>query len=284
MKLSIITICLNEKNIERTCKSIVSQTFKDFEWIVIDGKSDKQTVNKINKYKDKISIFISENDSGIYDAMNKGILLAKGDYISFMNAGDTFYSKNTISEIFNNKIYTDDIIYGNINIIKNKKSFIEINPKYITKQFLLNGVINHQACFIKRNLFYKYGLYNMYYRITADYEKLLCWNSFDCSFLYVDKTIAKHYRNGCSSNKHLVNLERKKIQKIYFSNDEKEIFNNKYKFKLFGIKLLSVKDIFPKTYINLFGILPIIKIKNNLIYLFGLNFLPILKLKEKINE
>ena len=110
MKLSIITVCLNEKNIERTCKSITSQTFDDFEWIVIDGKSDKKIIDKIKKYKDKISVFVSEHDSGIYDAMNKGILFAKGDYISFMNAGDSFYSKNTMSEIFKNKNYLDDII------------------------------------------------------------------------------------------------------------------------------------------------------------------------------
>ena len=281
MKLSIITICLNEKNIEHTCKSIVSQTFDDFEWIVIDGKSNKITVDKIKKYKDKISIFISEHDSGIYDAMNKGILLAKGEYISFMNAGDSFYSKTILAEIFDNKKFTDDIIYGNAHIIKKQKSFTEINPNFITKQFLLTGIINHQVCFIKRALFYKYGLYDLKYRIASDYEKLLCWNSFNCSFKYINKTIANHYRNGCSSNKYLVDMERKEIQKIYFSKDEKKSLNIKYRLKLFGINLLSVKNIFPKTYIKLFGILPIIKIKKNLIYLFGLNFLPILKIKGK---
>ena len=120
MKLSIITVCLNEKNIERTCKSIVSQTFADFEWIVIDGKSNRNTLNKIKKYKNKISVFISEPDAGIYDAMNKGILSATGDYISFMNAGDTYFSKYALEKVFS-KPKDQDIIYGDVNIIKNRK-------------------------------------------------------------------------------------------------------------------------------------------------------------------
>ncbi len=284
MKLSIITICLNNKYIERTCKSICMQNFDDFEWIVIDGKSNKETIKKIQKYKSHISKFISEPDCGIYDAMNKGILLATGEYISFMNAGDCFYSNDTLFNIFRRNDYSSDILYGDVNIVKNKKSIIEKNPKNITKQFLFYGVINHQACLIKKELFFMYGLYSLEYKTASDYEKLLLWERNGCTFKYLNQTIAIHYRNGISSNKRIVIKERKLIQNIYFSSNDKKSFDAKYKIKFGGLNILSIKDIFPKKYIKLFGLITILKIKKNLIYLFGLNFLPILKIKENINE
>lgn len=284
MKLSVITICLNELEIERTCKSIFEQTFNDFEWIIIDGQSNIQIINKIKKYISKIDLFISEKDSGIYDAMNKGILYAKGEYVSFMNAGDTFYSKTILSEIFEKIFYMDDVIYGNVNIIKNNKSHIENNPNYITKDFFLNGTINHQSCFIKRNLFQKYGLYDITYKYASDYEKFILFSKANVKFRYVNQIIANHYRNGISSDKNSVSIEWKKIQNKYFSKSERKNCGIKYKVILFGLNLLSIKEIFPKKYVKLFGIFTIFKLKKNLIYLFGLNFLPILKLKGNVNE
>ena len=284
MKLSIITVCLNDKNIERTCKSICSQNFDDFEWIIIDGKSNLETIKTIQKYKEKISKFISEKDSGIYDAMNKGILVSTGEYVSFMNAGDCFYLPDTLSNIFNKNFYQSDILYGDVEIVKNRKTVIEKNPKNITKQFFLYGTINHQACFIKKDLFLKYGLYNLRYKTASDFEKLILWEKNGCSFKYLNQIVAIHYRNGISSNKKIVKNEWRKIKKEYYSRQDKKLFNSKYQINFCGIKLLSIKDIFPKKYVNLFGLIPILKIRKNLIYLFGLNFLPILKIKENINE
>ena len=90
MQLSIVTVCYNEKDIGRTCESIVSQSCQDFEWIVVDGGSTDGSLEVIKHYKERIDILISEPDNGIYDAMNKGIRLAKGKWINFMNGGDTF--------------------------------------------------------------------------------------------------------------------------------------------------------------------------------------------------
>lgn len=90
MQLSIVTVCYNEKDIGRTCESIVSQSCQDFEWIVVDGGSTDGSLEIIKHYKERIDILISEPDNGIYDAMNKGIRLAKGKWINFMNGGDTF--------------------------------------------------------------------------------------------------------------------------------------------------------------------------------------------------
>ena len=88
--LTIITVCRNEPNIERTCESIVSQTWQDFEWIVVDGASTDGTLDILEKYKDRIDVFVSEPDTGIFNAMNKGIRLAHGEFLNFMNGGDEF--------------------------------------------------------------------------------------------------------------------------------------------------------------------------------------------------
>ena len=91
-KLSIITICYNEPNLEETCKSIVNQTWQDFEWIVVDGGSNEETQKIWDKYKYRIDKFISEPDNGRYNAMNKGIAQAHGEFLNFMNSGDFFYN------------------------------------------------------------------------------------------------------------------------------------------------------------------------------------------------
>ena len=285
MKLSIITVCYNEKNIERTLKNITSQTFQDFEWIVIDGKSDKKTLDIIKKYKKRINILVSEKDNGIHDAMNKGIKFATGEYISFMNAGDSFYSLNTLELVFKNKNYSQDILYGNVQIITDKKSFIEYNPSKITKKFIAFSGLNHQATFIKKSLFEKFGLYNTDYKIAFDYEKFLVFYNNNCSFKYLDLIVANFYRNGISSNKSKTDKERNTVRNKIFSKNE---INNLKKecmtISFCNIPILKIKTLFPKTYIKLFGVITILKLKRNKIYLLGLNFLPIFKMKGKINE
>lgn len=98
MQLSIVTVCYNEKDIGRTCESIVSQSCQDFEWIVVDGGSTDGSLEVIKHYKERIDILISEPDNGIYDAMNKGIRLAKGKWINFMNGGDTFADNGIVGD------------------------------------------------------------------------------------------------------------------------------------------------------------------------------------------
>ena len=121
-KLSIITICYNIKDeIERTCKSIVGQTWQDFEWIVVDGGSTDGTLEVLKKYSDRIDILISEKDSGIYNAMNKGIKLANGEWLNFMNGGDNFASNDVLEKVFKNKNYEADILYGDMSYHKNGK-------------------------------------------------------------------------------------------------------------------------------------------------------------------
>ncbi len=114
-KFSIITVVYNDvENIEETIKSLLNQTYKNFEYIIIDGKSDDGTVEKIKKYEKEITYFVSEKDGGIYDAMNKGIKISSGEFLFFLNSNDFFYNKNVLKNIaeISEKNKKEDIIYG----------------------------------------------------------------------------------------------------------------------------------------------------------------------------
>lgn len=222
-KLSIITVCYNEPNLKRTCESIVNQTWQDFEWIVVDGGSNQETQDIWNKYKYRIDTFISEKDKGIYDAMNKGIKIASGEYLIFMNAGDGFYSIDLLENIFKDKEYNSGVLYGNCALFseKNKKEGICRFPKKLTKKDFILGPINHQSAFIKRELFEKYGYYNLQYKIASDYDGFLRFFTNGEEFRYIDLFIA-HYDNvGISSTaKEKTRKELHDIVRQYYSEDE----------------------------------------------------------------
>lgn len=281
MKLSIITICKNEPNLRRTLDSINNQTFKDFEWIVIDGKSDSKIIKIFDEYRDRINFFTSEVDRGIYNAYNKAIKKAHGEYVCFMNAGDVFYDDMVLENVFGRK-QTADILYGNTNIIKGKKSYIEEAPDTIDKYFFMYGTINHQSCFIKTSLFKKYGLYNESYKIASDFEKFIVFAKHNVCFKKLNLVIATYYKNGISSNKSKTHREFEKIKHSLFSVNEFDEFGKRKKeIKFLFIPIISVIERFPKTYFKLFGLLTILKQKRTKIYLFGLKFLPILTIKER---
>ena len=119
--ISIITVVFNgEKKLEKTILSVINQTYDNLEYIVIDGSSKDGTIDIVKKYEDKINYWVSEKDSGIYEAMNKGILASKGDYINFMNAGDFFTKNNLVSEVVNILASEEiDFLYGDFNIGNN---------------------------------------------------------------------------------------------------------------------------------------------------------------------
>lgn len=281
MKLSIITICKNEPNLRRTLDSINNQTFKDFEWIVIDGKSDSKIIKIFDEYRDRINFFTSEADRGIYNAYNEAIKKAHGEYVCFMNTGDVFYDDMVLENVFCRK-QTADILYGNTNIIKGKKSYIEEAPDTIDKYFFMYGTINHQSCFIKTSLFKKYGLYNESYKIASDFEKFIVFAKHNVCFKKLNLVIATYYKNGISSNKSKTHREFEKIKHSLFSVNEFDEFEKRKKeIKFLFIPIISVIERFPKTYFKLFGLLTILKQKRTKIYLFGLKFLPILTIKER---
>lgn len=171
MKISIITVCYNTAStIEKTILSVINQSYKDLEYIIIDGNSKDGTVDVIKKYSKSIAYWVSEPDKGIYDAMNKGIKIATGDYICFMNAGDTFYNASTIMDVvkYINKS-NPDIIYGDTNFIyewgekiQKPEPIINLNNKM---------VFCHLSSIVKSQLI-KEQLFDTKYKISADYNFL----------------------------------------------------------------------------------------------------------------
>ena len=172
MKLSIITINYNNKDgLKNTIDSIVSQSFRDFEWLVIDGGSTDGSKDLIEKYHQYITYWCSEEDKGVYDAMNKGILQAKGEYCLFLNSGDWLLNDNVLSNVFS-KEHNEDILVGWIERTKHGKRVLDkgFDTDKISIRHLLRNSLPHQATFIKKELFDKYGLYDDTLKIVSDWK------------------------------------------------------------------------------------------------------------------
>ncbi len=170
-KLSIITINYNNRNgLEKTIGSVVGQTFDDFEYLIIDGGSKDGSVEIIQQHAGKVSYWISESDSGIYNAMNKGIKLAKGEYCLFLNSGDYLLNENVLRNV-SDELNGDAIIYGNGRMEKGSgKSELVNMPQNLTLEYFSSRSIFHPSTFIKRELFDTYGLYNESNKIVSDWE------------------------------------------------------------------------------------------------------------------
>jgi len=207
-KLSIITINKNNAaGLERTMQSVICQTYTDFEYIIIDGASDDESIEKIKKYSDNIQYWVSEPDTGIYNAMNKGIRKAQGDYCLFLNSGDYLVSPETLDnafkEISNNPA---DIYYSDVMLSDGRlKQF----PDTWTANYLFQAHINHQNSFIKRSLFYEHGFYNENLKIASDWEFFLneLWR-YKSTFFHIKTNISIYDRQGISSrNKEILRAE-----------------------------------------------------------------------------
>jgi glycosyltransferase involved in cell wall biosynthesis len=174
-KISIITVVYNgEKVLERTIESILNQSFRDVEYIIIDGNSTDGTVELIKKYKNVISQWKSEPDRGLYDAMNKGLRLAQGDYLLFLNAGDQFYDTTTLAKIFDSQINAD-IFYGETMMVDEAGKEIGLrrlkSPEELNWKSLINGMlVCHQSFIVRRELAAEYDLA---FKIAADYAWML---------------------------------------------------------------------------------------------------------------
>jgi glycosyltransferase involved in cell wall biosynthesis len=210
-KLSVITVVFNSVNfIEKTILSVISQNFKDYEFIIIDAGSKDGTIEIIKKYQDKITLWVSEPDNGIYDAMNKGVNLSNGQFIQFLNAGDIFINSNTlynVSECL--KMNSDISLFGYL--IENK-----IYQSDFSFSGLLGGMPCHQAIFYKRDYLIK-SPFNIKFKFSADYHNLLN-GIFSHSVLAFNITAVIYDTNGISSNfliKRNIRMER--LNSVYIS-------------------------------------------------------------------
>jgi glycosyltransferase involved in cell wall biosynthesis len=225
IKLSIITINYNNRDgLEKTIRSVIDQRFTDFEFIVIDGGSTDGSVDNIRKYENKINYWCSEKDAGIYNAQNKGIKKAKGEYCLFLNSGDFLYNEDVLNKIFSKKFH-DDIIYGDMIIdYGNGKLVYGPQPKKISFEYLIHTTLWHPVSFIKRELFDKFGNYNEELKIISDYE-------FFVKTILVGKVSTRHIEMAVavfntagigSSSEHDAahQSERRYVQEKYFSKAE----------------------------------------------------------------
>jgi glycosyltransferase involved in cell wall biosynthesis len=219
MKLSIITINLNNASgLRKTIESVVSQKFSDFEYLIIDGGSTDGSVEVIKEYNDKITFWVSETDEGIYSAMNKGILKATGVYCLFLNSGDWLVD-NILESVFTIN-FNEDIFYGNIILeFKDKPQIVDCACGKFNLTFydFYMGTIRHQAAFIKRNLFDKFGLYDESNCIVSDWQFFVKTIIFgNATYKYQNITISHFDANGIGTKpsiKH--NKERQKILRSF---------------------------------------------------------------------
>ena len=195
MKVSIITINFNNgKGLSKTIDSIVAQSTKDYEWIVIDGGSSDDSIKLLERNKDCFSFWVSERDNGIYNAMNKGIIHATGDYIIFMNSGDTFLHSKVLQEII--PLLDQDIVAGSVLLAGTKKK--KNSPNDLTPWWILNYNIPHQAEFIRRSLFSTIGLYAEDLSILSDLEFNLRASLKDFTYKSIKYDVAIVEQGGIS--------------------------------------------------------------------------------------
>lgn len=172
---SIITVCYNAgKTLERTIKSVLAQTYPHIEYLIIDGASKDNTIEIINRYKSRITRIVSEPDKGLYDAMNKAIPLAKGDYMVFLNAGDKLHCPETIEDMVEtiNGSVLPGVLYGDTDIVDGDGLFIRkrrLSPPPVLswKSFRKGMLVCHQSFYARRDLVEKY---NTRYRFSADFD------------------------------------------------------------------------------------------------------------------
>lgn len=203
--ISIITVVFNgEKYLEETVLSVLNQTYDNVEYIVIDGGSTDGTVDIIKKYEDKIDYWVSERDGGIYDAMNKGIDIATGKWINFMNVGDSFFDDNVLDVVFaKNNFENIDVIYGNHKVIYPNKTRIakagDMRDIWRGSQFC------HQSSFISSTL-HKSKRYNICNKIGADFEFFYTAYKNGAKFGYIDVVMANYAAGGVSDVKRVESI------------------------------------------------------------------------------
>lgn len=219
--LSIITINFNNASgLEKTIKSVICQTFKDFEFIIIDGASTDSSLDIIESFKNSLNILISEEDSGIYDAMNKGINQASGEYLLFLNSGDALTNPSALDEFINHKKFTGDIIYGDYLFENGHKIYPDILPP----EYFMKTSLPHQSTFFKKTVFDTIGLYDESYKMGADRAFFIkCFESKEVKFKHINYFLTLFDLAGMSNAPEYLSKKKKEDEQMLF-----EFYGSKY--------------------------------------------------------
>lgn len=223
MFLSVITVTLNcAETIEKTIKSVLHQKNDEIEYIIIDGGSIDGTKDIIKKYDSEITYWVSEPDNGIYDAMNKGISIASGEWISFINGND-WYEKNVFKDVKNiAKNCKESIIYGWVNLVSDGeiKGYLGISHEVDTEELHFHNLYCHQGLFLRRQLFSLIGNFDTNYKVYADYDWILKAHELGYVPYLLNKTVANFTMGGISQSG--VGLVEEQIIKIRYYRKHKK--------------------------------------------------------------
>ncbi|WP_282073731.1 glycosyltransferase family 2 protein [Polaribacter atrinae] len=255
-KLSVITINYNNLGgLITTISSVKRQTWQEFEYIIIDGGSTDGSKEYIEKEDEYLNYWVSEKDSGIYNAMNKAINVAKGEYLLFLNSGDHLFN-DIVLEQNHASIIEKDLIYFNLQMVRNGISRITKSPAELSFSDLYTTSLPHPATFIKKELFNKVGMYDESLRIVSDWKFFtLALFKFNCSYLKIEDTLSTFYLDGLSTLEDN-SYERELVMKQYFNRfitdyellieSKKYLNTNRFKMlieiekSVFGQKLVSL--------------------------------------------
>lgn len=199
MKLSIITINYNNVDgLKKTIESVIPQSFSDFEWIIIDGGSNDGSKQLIEQYASHFSYWVSEPDKGIFNAINKGIAHANGDYIQFLHSGDCLFEPTTLEKFFSTD-HEGDILYGDaVCLYPDGSSLYKHYPDTVSLNYFMHDVINHQASFFRKEVFESHP-YNEKYHIAADWAYCLEAVCRGLHFNHIHQFIVYYDNSGISS-------------------------------------------------------------------------------------
>ncbi len=236
--VTVITVVFNgSRYLETTIESIVNQSYSNIEYIVIDGGSTDGTLDIIRKYNDHISYWVSEKDNGIYDAMNKGISIAHGEWINFMNAGDAFTSRDVINDIFSSKHSRATVIYGDTEVLY--PSFSRL-AKAKRVEYISKGMpFCHQSAFV-RGAYHKLNPFNTSNSIAADMEFFSLAYCSKLSFLQLPLPISKVLSGGVSDKKRIRTLF------AWWKTSYKLGFSKVLVFYFFSLAIAEILKLFAK--------------------------------------
>lgn len=206
--ITIITVVFNGvKTLEQTILSVINQSYDNIEYIIIDGGSTDGSLDIVSKYEHSINYWVSENDAGIYDAMNKGIEISTGDWVNFMNAGDLFYSLNTLKQIFDFSISNEKVIYGNVHI--RYEGFTRVQMAQNPRKLWRGMQFCHQSIFCDLE-YHKENLFNVKNKICADLELYYSAYKKNVNFKYIPLIVSSVAVGGVSESNRLETLKLSK--------------------------------------------------------------------------
>ena len=222
--VSVVVVCYNETRdrICRTLSSVVGQTYKNVEIVVVDGGSNRESISAFDEFSSDISFFISEPDEGIYDAMNKGVSHSNGEWVMFINVGDSLYSKSTLQNFLTNGNMKYDILYGDI--YREDMNITSKPPKYINRFMFYSSYFCHQSLLFRRQLFTQVGLFDLSYKLLADRDWIFKAYVDGASFKYEPILVCSYEGGGVSTNSQTVNRELMEMRKKSFSKAERMFY------------------------------------------------------------